>query len=211
MRNILYNLIINDFTTNCYENCLNYFPNHATILDVGIGNGKMLKRYHHLIKSKHLKISGVDINGVYLNNCSRLIQNYHLEDYLRLYHEPIESFEPSIHKHFDFVLFSMSFMLFEDQSSILNKVKGCLKPDGKIIFFQTMFKDKSRLMEFIKPKLKYITTVDFGKVTYEKEFFALLEQQNLSILQDRATFKEFLKGECRMIVCRNSKSPQELS
>ncbi len=147
MRNLLYNLIINDFTEDCYENCLNYFPEHSTILDVGIGNGKMLKRYHRLIKSKNLKITGVDINRVYLDNCSRLLQNYRLEDYLRLYHEPIESFEPASRKCFDFILFSMSFMLFENQALILDKVKECLKPDGKIIFFQTMFKERSRLME----------------------------------------------------------------
>ena len=205
MRNLLYNLIINDFTDSCYEICLNYFPDYSTILDVGIGNGKMLKRYHRLIRSKNLKITGVDINRVYLNNCSRLIHNYRLENYLKLYHEPIEAFEPAGHKCFDFILFSMSFMLFENQASILDKVKRCLKPDGKIVFFQTMFKERSRLLEFIKPKLKYLTTVDFGKMTYENEFFALLERQNLSITRDRATSKEFFKGECRMIVCRNFK------
>lgn len=209
MRNLLYNLIINDFTENCYENCLKYFPDSSTILDVGIGNGKMLKRYHRLIKSKNLNITGIDINRVYLNNCSRLIHNYRLENYLKLYHKPIESFEPDGHKYFDFILFSMSFMLFEDQVSILEKVKECLKPNGKIIFFQTMHKERSWFLEFIKPKLKYITTIDFGKVTYENEFFALLERQNLSITRYRRTSKEFLKGECRMIVCRNLKDSQK--
>ena len=208
MRNLLYNLIINEFTENCYENCLNYFPDSSTILDVGIGNGKMLKRYHRLIKSKNLKITGVDINRVYLSNCRRLVHNYRLENYLKLYHEPIESFEPDGHRWFDFILFSMSFMLFENQESILEKVKGCLKQDGQIIFFQTMFKERSRFLEFIKPKLKYITTIDFGKMTYESEFFALLERQNLSVTRNRRTSKEFFKGECRMIVCGNSKPAQ---
>ena len=209
MRNLLYNLIINDFSNNCYENCLNYIPNDATILDVGIGNGKMLKRYHRLIKSKHLKITGVDINRIYLNNCSRLIQNYNLENHLKLYHQPIESFEPSGPESFDFILFTMSFMLFENQISILDKVRGCLKPGGNIIFFQTMFREKSRLMEFIKPRLKFITTVDFGKVTYENEFLELLEAQNLSVTQNRSTAKNFLKGECRMIVCHDSPPERE--
>lgn len=209
MRNLLYNLIINDFSNNCYENCLSYVPEDSTILDVGIGNGKMLKRFHHLIKSKHLKITGVDINRIYLNNCSRLIHNYNLENHLKLYHEPIESFEPSRHEDFDFILFSMSFMLFENQVSILDKAKACLKPQGKIIFFQTMFKKRSRLMEFIKPKLKFITTVDFGKVTYEGEFLELLGNQNLAVTQNRATAKNFLSGECRMIVCRESNPDRE--
>jgi ubiquinone/menaquinone biosynthesis C-methylase UbiE len=211
MRNRLYKLIINDATDHCYESCLDYFSYNSTILDVGIGNGLMMKKYHPLIKSKGLRISGIDTNRNYLNHCEHLIRKYHLENYIEIYRESVEAYEPPEKEYFDFILFSMSFMLFNDQESVLDRVKNWLKPDGEIVFFQTMYKERFRLMDFIKPKLKYITTVDFGKVTYERDFFALLDKKKLSISEDTLIKKEWFKGEYRMVatsVIRNHPVPE---
>lgn len=199
MRNQLYKLIINGVTDYCYKNCLDYFSHNSTILDVGIGNGLMMEKYHPLIKSKDLKIYGIDINKNYLNHCEHLIRTYHLENHIEIYRKPVQAYEPLKKEYFDFILFSMSFMLFNDQQSVLDRIKNWLKPGGKIVFFQTMYKERSRLMEFIKPKLKYITTIDFGKVTYEKDFFALLDEKKLSISEDRLIKREWFKGEYRMV------------
>ena len=199
MKNQLYKLIIKDVTNYCYENCLDYFSKNSAILDVGIGNGVMMKNYHSLIKSKGLKITGIDINKNYLNHCESLIKAYQLESYIEIYNKSVESYFPPEKNYFDFVLFSMSFMLFEDQWLVLDHVKDWLKPSGKIVFFQTMFKEKSSLIDFIKPKLKYLTTIDFGKVTYEDDFFALLNAKNLSVSEDRLIKREWFNGEYRMI------------
>jgi ubiquinone/menaquinone biosynthesis C-methylase UbiE len=199
MKNQLYKLIINDVTNYCYENCLDYFSKNSAILDVGIGNGVMMKNYHSLIKSKGLKITGIDINKNYLNHCESLIKTYQLENYIEIYNKSVESYVPPKKNYFDFVLFSMSFMLFKDQWLVLDHVKDWLKPSGKIVFFQTMFKERSTLIDFIKPKLKYLTTIDFGKVTYEDDFFALLNAKNLSVSEDRLIKREWFNGEYRMI------------
>jgi alpha-N-acetylglucosaminidase len=167
---------------------------------VGIGNGSMLKKYHHLIKSKGLKLTGIDINQSYINHCDRLIRTYQLQHQMEIYNESVETFKPPKNIYFDFILFSMSFMLFKNQGSVLDRIKHYLKSDGEIVFFQTMFKERFGFMEFIKPKLKYITTIDFGKVTYEKDFFSLIKEKNLSISQDKLIKKEWFKGEYRMIV-----------
>ncbi len=200
MKNQLYKLVINDVTDHCYKNCLNYFPNYSVVMDVGIGNGLMMKKYHSLIKSKNLNIIGIDINKEYLNHCNCLIRIYQLEDQIKIYHQSVESYRPPKKQYFDFILFSMSFMLFNEQHLVLDRIKNWLKPGGKIVFFQTMWQDRARLIEFIKLQLKYITTVDFGKVTYEKDFFDLLNEKNLSIVEDRAIEKNRFKGEYRMIV-----------
>lgn len=199
IKNLLYNVIINKVTDYCYMNCLDYFPKDSVILDVGIGNGKMLKSYHSLIKSKNLKIIGIDINESYLNHSARLIKNLQVEDHVELYRAPIETYERPDGRNFDYIIFSMSFMLFDNQHFVLDKVADWLNPGGEIIFFQTMFKKKSRLIEFIKPKLKYITTIDFGRVTYDKDFYDILNEKNLSVSQDRMIKKEWFKGEYRMI------------
>lgn len=199
MRNHLYKWMIEEATHHCYQNCLNYFGQNASILDVGIGNGIMLKTYHPLIKSKRFKITGLDINKEYLNHCDCLIHNYGLEDYIKICNQPVESYMPQGNSRFDFILFSMSFMLLPDQRGVLQRVKNWLKPNGQIVFFQTVYRMPFKLMEFIKPRLKYITTIDFGRVTYETEFFNTLKETDLSVLEDRLLKEKWFRGEYRMI------------
>jgi hypothetical protein len=63
-----------------------------------------------------------------------------------------------------------------------------------------MFREKARMVEFIKPKLKYFTTIDFGRITYENDFYALLGQKRVSIDEDRLIKREWFKGEYRLII-----------
>ena len=129
-------MIIHDATDHCYRNCLEYFSSNAFILDVGIGNGQMLKTYHPLIKRKGLRITGLDINKSYLNHCDGLIHDYGLTDHITICHQPVEAYEPEKKRFFDFILFSMSFMLLNDQKTVLGRVKEWLKPNGRIVFFE---------------------------------------------------------------------------
>lgn len=200
MKNLLYKLIIKNVTNYCYENSLDCFLPNTRILDVGIGNGVMLENFHHVIKAKNLKITGIDINQSYLKHCKSLIDSYNLEDYIDIYHEAVETYSPPENHYFDFVLFSMSFMLFDNQQLVLDLVRNWVKPEGNVLFFQTMYKDRFKLMEMIKPKLRHLTTIDFGSVTYEKDFFNLLDKNHISISQDRMIKREWFKGEYRMFV-----------
>ena len=200
MKNYIYKLFINRVTNYCYQNCLNYVSENTSILDVGIGNGVMMENFHDLIKSKRLNITGIDINEQYLNHCECVIQKHHLQDYVEIQCERVENFLPLKTPFYSFILFSMSFMLVQDQGRVLDRVKKWLKPDGKILFFQTMFKEKMGLMEFIKPKLKYVTTIDFGEVIYENDFFNLLKSKELAVVEDRLIKREWFKGEYRMII-----------
>lgn len=54
-------------------------------------------------------------------------------------------------------------------------------------------------MDLVKPKLKYLTMIDFGTAIYEKDFFALLEENGLSIQADRVLKGEWFNSQCRMI------------
>ena len=200
MRNKLYKLIIEDATDHCYRNCLDYFSNNAAVLDVGIGNGVMMENYHPLIKSKGLKITGIDINEHYINHCECIINNYQLANHVEILCEPVESYNPVGEKYFDFILFSMSFMLFVDQGLVLDRIKSWVKPGSKVLFFQTMFKKNSRLINIVKPNLKYVTTIDFGRATYENNFFRLLEEKKLAVSEDRFIQKKWYGGEYRMII-----------
>lgn len=200
LRNRIYNFIIKNATEHCYKNCLEYFSDNTVILDVGIGNGAMMDNFHSLIKSKRLKITGIDVNKHYLHHCECIIKNHQLKDNVEIYCKSIEDYEPVKKEYFDFILFSMSFMLIHNQGLILDRIKDWLKPRGKILFFQTMFNKRFWLMDIIKPRLKYFTTIDFGKVTYEKDFISLLDERKLFISEDRLIKKKWFGGEYRMII-----------
>jgi ubiquinone/menaquinone biosynthesis C-methylase UbiE len=200
MRNWVYHLLISRATHACYGNCLDYFPAGSRVLDVGIGNGFMIEEFHPLIRAKALHITGIDIDAGYLRHCRSLIDKYGLEDYMDLCLGAVESFDFGAQRCFDFVLFSMSFMLLNDQRAVLQRVRDWLRPGGEIVFVQAMFKRRSHLADLVKPRLKYLTTVDFGRATYEAEFFALLRESNLSVQDDRLLVREPLRSQCRMIV-----------
>jgi alpha-N-acetylglucosaminidase len=200
MRNWVYHLLINRATHACYGNCLDYFPAGSRILDVGIGNGFMIEEFHPLIRTKELHITGMDIDAGYLRHCQSLIDKYGLEDCMRLCLGSVESFDFGTGRCFDFILFSMSFMLLGDQQAVLRRVRHWLRPGGEVVFVQAMFKRRSRLADLVKPRLKYLTTIDFGRATYEAEFFALLRASDLSVQDDRLLVREPLRSECRMIV-----------
>lgn len=63
---------------------------------------------------------------------------------------------------------------------------GSLAEGGKIYFLLTLYDGKSAfnsLMEIVKPYLKYLTTVDFGQVTYKAEFESFLKDHKLKAVQ----------------------------
>jgi hypothetical protein len=93
---------------------------------------------------------------------------------------------------FDVIIFGSSFMLMPDQVKAIEIAKsntsfsiiflGTLNQKGKIYFLLTLYDGKnivSSVMEILKPYLKYLTTVDFGKVTYKSQFEEFLATNNL--------------------------------
>ena len=87
---------------------------------------------------------------------------------------------------FDIIIFGSSFMLMPDQVKAIEIAKRSLSQGGKIYFLLTLYDNKSgfnSFMEIVKPYLKYLTTVDFGKVTYKAEFENFLKEHKLSASQ----------------------------
>jgi alpha-N-acetylglucosaminidase len=198
----LYSLIVADVTDGCYRTVFDYVRPGSRVLDVGIGNGAMIRRYHQAIVDRRLRIVGLDINPRYLAHCDQLVGAYGLRDRIQLHELPVEDYAPPAAPHFDYILFSMSFMLMDDQRSVLAQVLPWLNPRGEILFVQTMFRERSRWLEFVKPRLKYFTTIDFGQVTYEAHFFSLLDSMKLVVTEDRVIKKECFRGEYRMVAAR---------
>jgi len=73
---------------------------------------------------------------------------------------------------FDIIIFGSSFMILPDQAKALEIAQRKLSKNGRIYFLLTLFEDRNywfcRIIEYVKPYLKYLCTVDFGKATYRK-------------------------------------------
>ncbi len=200
IRHRVYDFLVGPVTHLCYEAGLNYFHDNAAILDVGIGNGCMIPHFHSLIKSKGFKITGIDINAAALAECARRIQTHELEDQIELHRSSIEDFQPQSCLRYDYIFFSMTFMLMDNQKAVLDRVLRMIAGEGQIVFFQTMYGRNIPIMNFIKPKLKYLTGIEFGPVTYDGDFFGLLKDRRMAVKEDRLLQKTWFKGEYRIIV-----------
>lgn len=73
-------------------------------------------------------------------------------------------------RKFSTIFFSFSFMLMPDHIKALMLSQSILEKDGRICFLLTLNKKPFPILEKIKPLIKKLTTVDFGKVVYEREF-----------------------------------------
>jgi 2-polyprenyl-3-methyl-5-hydroxy-6-metoxy-1,4-benzoquinol methylase len=72
-------------------------------------------------------------------------------------------------------------MLIPDPSGVLRHVSTLLKPNGRVYFTQTFQDRKSVVLEKAKPLLKAVTTIEFGRVTYEEEFRRAVEAGGLEL------------------------------
>jgi tRNA A58 N-methylase Trm61 len=50
-----------------------------------------------------------------------------------------------------------------------------LAPNGKIVFLLTIHQNKNTIIDIIKHWFKYLTTIDFGRMTYMDSFLGLLD------------------------------------
>lgn len=66
-------------------------------------------------------------------------------------------------------------MLMPDQVKAINVAKQVLQKDGKIAFIMTINQRENRLLMRIKPLIYRLTSIDFGNVTYQRQFEEILK------------------------------------
>eukprot|EP00484_Ammonia_sp_Unknown_P021769 CAMPEP_0197028036 /NCGR_PEP_ID=MMETSP1384-20130603/7841_1 /TAXON_ID=29189 /ORGANISM="Ammonia sp." /LENGTH=230 /DNA_ID=CAMNT_0042456973 /DNA_START=35 /DNA_END=727 /DNA_ORIENTATION=+ len=186
LRPHIYNVIAITLTAGFYQQVLDRLDNNATLLDVGIGTGKALVRNKQLIVKKNLKIVGVDYDADYIKQCKEEIKKHHLEKHVSAVCVSIYDYNKSLSTKFDAVYFSSSLMIMPDQVAALTHCTAMLKSRtaGKIYATQTFENKKNGLLETIKPMLKWITTIDFGTITYHKDFMRTVQKAQLRVSED---------------------------
>lgn len=165
-------------TAGWYRNVLTRLPLHCHLLDVGIGTGSALLASESLLVERDLRVMGVDVDAAYVDRCRREVSRRGLGDRIEVRLE-------SIYDHgggpYAAVYFSGSFMLLPSPAAALAHVIALLESGGRIYFTQTFEHRRSRALEIAKPLLRLVTTIDFGRVTYEADFQRVLAEAGLEI------------------------------
>ncbi|MEQ1566068.1 MAG: class I SAM-dependent methyltransferase [Myxococcota bacterium] len=180
MRGLIYDATILPLTSKWYRTVLERLPHGARLLDVGIGTGGALVKNADLLREKSLHVVGVDIDEDYVKRCRARIAKAGLDPWVDVRLE-------SIHDHlggpYDAAYFSASFMLIPDPPGVLRHVSTLLRPGGQVYFTQTFQDKRSAMLEKAKPLLGRVTTIEFGRVTYEEEFRRTVSDGGLDLVE----------------------------
>jgi len=177
-RAAIYDAAIVGMTGTWYRAVLDRLPPRCRLLDIGIGTGSALLANAALVVAKDLNVTGVDVDGAYVDRCNRGVAQRGLDDRIAARRE-------SIYDHrdgpYDAAYFSASFMLLPDPPAALRHVRSLLMPGARLYFTQTFEHERSRAVEVLKPLLRVVTTIDFGRVTYEHDFRRALASGGVEI------------------------------
>lgn len=208
-RSFVYDKAITPFTSTWYFEVLQHLPEGSRLLDVGIGTGAALVANASLLRAKQIFVLGVDYDSAYVSTCRELVSRARLGKYITVQQADIYDFTPGAGRLFDHVYFSGSFMILPKPVEALRKVVDLLidREDGRIYFTQTFELNKNRWMEWVKPKLSRITSIDFGNVSYEGDFEEALYEggvvvETSEVIEDGNRVEG--TRECRLIVARSS-------
>lgn len=169
---------------------LSRIPNNSRILDVGIGTATALVANASIIREKNLYVKGVDIDEDYVKTANALVKTAKMSDIVEVVHASIYDYDSKggdkskvVKEKYDCVYFSGSFMLLPDPVEAIKVVVGLLRDEsrGKIFFTQTVEVVENRFLEWVKPRLSYWTTIDFGKVTYQEQLEEVIKEGGLTV------------------------------
>ena len=175
----IYDTLIVNMTEKWYRSCLSKLEDGSTVLDVGVGTAGALLRCLDLVESKKLKIIGIDYNGFYIKSAEKSIEKANASDRISVYELDLyneDKVQSLIEKgSIDAVYFSGSFSLLPDPNGALKSILPLLKRDGKVYITQTYQKRSPPLLGFFKPLIKYLTTIDFGRLIKVEEIDSFFE------------------------------------
>ncbi len=177
-RSWIYDSLIIRLTARWYAEVLERLTAGAVLLDVGVGTAGALAANAETVRRKGLRIIGIDIDADYIARARRRLEETTLGAHAEV---RLESVYDHLAGPYDAVYFSASFMLLPDPERALRHCAALLNPGGRIFFTQTFQQRSSRGMDWFKPMLKRLTSIDFGRVTYEDDFKVQLDAAGLAL------------------------------
>ena len=178
LRAWIYDRAVRPMTASWYRAVLERLAPGTRLLDIGIGTGGALVANAALVRERDLRVTGVDIDPDYVRRCREHVARHGLAD-------RVEVLLESVYDHgrgdYDAAYFSGSFMLMPEPAGVLRHVAGLLREGGRVYFTQTFQERRAPVLERAKPLLRKLTTVDFGRVTYEVDFLRALAEAGVEV------------------------------
>ena len=170
------------------------------MLDVGVGTGGALLRCADLIREKDLKVVGIDIDQAYVEAGKMSVAKSGMSDRVSIdavdvyagkdtvleLAKKLGIIETTDGQFVDAVYFSGSFSLLPDPVKALQLVSKYVKDNGEkgqIYITQTYQRKTPFFLPYIKPLMKYATTIDFGNLVREEEILQTFEESGLKLLE----------------------------
>lgn len=161
------------------------------------------------MKSKNIKVVGIDIDSAYVEAGKLSIESAGLSHLISI--DKVDVYEgrdallklakekgaapDSDGSFFDAVYFSGSFSLLPDPVKALQlvselvknkEVDGCDVPSkGSIFITQTYQRRTPFFLPYVKPLLKYATTIDFGNLVREEEVLQTFKDSGLKVIEHK--------------------------
>ncbi|KAK3276377.1 hypothetical protein CYMTET_15540 [Cymbomonas tetramitiformis] len=183
----VYDIVIVKMTTKWYAFVLNRISSKQKVLDIGIGTASALIENKDILEKKDIQIVGVDYEQSYITKAKHLAAKHHLQNRISLHCDSVYTSDlASYGAPFDVAYFSGSISLMPDPPKALRAVAKVLKPQGLIYVTQTYQQRYTPLLGYIKPLMGYVTTIDFGKLTYEADLKRIVADAGMRIVENTA-------------------------
>ena len=172
---------------------LKEIPNNSKILDIGIGTGNYIGECVNIIKDKNITIDGIDIDEEYIKTCNDVIKKNKLNKYVKAYVQDLLTYKLV---KFDYVIFVESYPVISNalMNKMLKYLKNNLSKNVKIIFIHNLVETKDILKAYIKPRMKYIIGIDFGKLETHDNFDNFLTENNMYSIEKKCLLEKNIIG-----------------
>ncbi|CCW62281.1 unnamed protein product [Phytomonas sp. EM1] len=206
IRALLYDFFILNTTSPWYREVLLECPTGTSMLDVGIGTAASLIDNRHILISKQMNVVGVDYDLDYVSRAQvNIARSDNMQYLVRVVHASVHDFNKDLSEKFDVIYFSGSFMAIRNQAEALRHCTRMLRipipkdRDTCNIFFTQTFERRTLVGNYITPYIKrflsFMTTIDFGIVTYEDEFREVLERADVEIVRIKVLKSTYFRSQ----------------
>lgn len=186
----VYDMLIVPMTARWYAAILDELAPGTRLVDVGIGTATALAKNADVVRRKRMAVCGFDYEAAYVRKAESVVHAAKLGEQLHVCQA--DARDPDLASTLgisngwaDAVYFSGSITLIPDSPRVLQNVASLLKPGGRIFITQTFQNQPSPLMAHMKPLLRFLTSVDFGQLTYHADVTTIVKKAGMTIIDDR--------------------------
>lgn len=167
-------------------------PENSHILHIGIGTAQTYFENADTIKSRNLKIVGLDADMGYILKARHGLIDYDLEEHFTFYCidkitnngkiqvESDRDILNKIEKKYDYVIITEYYSTIQNVTNLLIYAERYLNDMGYMIVGSILFDDYRYSIDVIKQNMKYISGIDLGKLMLKSELNDYIVNERLS-------------------------------